>query len=97
MSANEQISLITDVVNLNADKDDPKSQALMQKMPELVRDRKTSTKSSTQPSSSSGTKRAKEENSLADEVMPDANSPKIDDPNRASLSESDNDDLGADK
>ena len=32
MSANEQISLITDFVNLNADKDDPKSKAFMQKM-----------------------------------------------------------------
>ena len=96
MSANEQISLITDAVNFNADKDDPKSQALMQKMLEFVHDLKTSTKSSTQPSSSSGTKCAKEENSPADEVMLDVNSPKIDDPNRVDLSESDND-LGDDK
>lgn len=90
------IFLITDVVNLNADKDDPKSKAFMQKMLELVRDLRTSAKSSTQPSSSSGTQCVKEEDSLADEVMPDANSPKIDDPNRVSLSESDND-LGVDK
>ena len=99
MSASEQISLITDFVNINADKDDPKSKACMQKMLELVHDlkTKTSTKSSTQPSSSSGTKRVKEEITPADEVMPDANSPEIDDPTRASLSESDNDDLSVDK
>ena len=99
MPANEQISLITDFVNINAGKDDPKSKACIQKMLELVHDFKikTSTKSSTQPSSSSGINRVKEEITPADEVMTDASPPKIDDPNRVSLSESDNDDLGVDK
>ena len=91
MPADAQISLITDTVNFNADKDDPKSQAFMQKMLELVHNPEASKKSSSQPSSSSGTKCAKEENSPADEVMPDVNSPKVDDSNKISLSESDND------
>ena len=72
----------------------------MQKMLELVHNHEASKKSSSQPSGSSGTKCAKEENPPADEAMPDApadeampdvNSPKIDDPKRVSLSESDND------
>ena len=87
MSADAQISLITDTVNFNADKDDPESQAFMQKMLELVHNLEASKKSSSQPSGSSGTKCAKEENSPADEVMPDMNSPKIDDSNKVSLSE----------
>ena len=96
MSADAQVSLITDTVNFNADNDDPESQAFMQKMLELVHDLEASKKSSSQPSGSSGTKCAKEENSPADEVMPDVNSPKIDDPNKVDLSESDND-MGGDK
>ena len=47
MLANEQISLITDFVNINADKDDPKSKACIQKMLELVHDLKI--KTSTNP------------------------------------------------
>ena len=91
MSADAQISLIIDTVNFNADKEDPKSQAFMQKMLELVHRLEAFKKSSSQPSSSSGTKCAKEENPPADEVMPDVNPPKIDDSNKVSLSESDND------
>ena len=100
MSADAQISLITDTVNFNAEKDDPESQAFMQKMLELVHDLEASKISFSQPSGSSGTEFAKEENSPADEVMPDApadevmpdvTSPKIDDPNKVDLSGSDND------
>ena len=91
MSADAQISLITDTVNFNADKDDPESQAFLQKMLEVVHGHEASMKSSSQPSCPSGTKCAKEENSPADEVMPGVNSPKIDDPNKVDLSESDND------
>ena len=100
MIADAQISLTTDTVNFNADEDDPESQAFMQKMLELVHNLEASKKSSSQPSGSSGAKCAKEGNPPADEVMPDApaddfmpdvNSPKIDDPNKVDLSESDND------
>ena len=110
MPTDAQISLIVGAVNHIVDKDDPESQTFLQKMMKVVHDLEISMKSSSPTASSSGAKHTKEENRAAadavmanpaadpaaDAVMADANSPKIDDANRVSLSESDND-IDADK
>ena len=90
MSTEARISLIIDAVNHIADNTDPESQTFLQNMMKAIHDLKISQKSSSSSSSSSGVKRTKE-NSTADAVMADVNSPKIDDAHRVSLSESDND------
>ena len=96
MSTDAQISLIVDAVNRIADKDDPESQVFLQKMIKAVHDFEISKKSYSPSSPPSGAKRTKEENLAADAAMADASSPKIDDANRVSLSEFDND-IDADK
>ena len=101
MPTGERIALIIDAVNHIADNTDPESHKFLQNMMKAVYDLKISQKSSSSSSSSSGyplptwlqhLAKHVNETSPADAVMADADSPaKIDDANKVSLSESDND------
>ena len=100
MPTGTRIALIIEAVNHIADNTDPESQKFLQNMMKVIHDLKISQKFSSS-SSSSGKPlpiwpqhlaKHVNENSPADAVMTDADSPaKIDDANRVSLSESDND------
>ena len=101
MPTGKRIALITDAVNHIADNTDAESQKLLQNMLKAVNDLKISQKSFSSSSSSSRpslpiwpqhlTKHVNE-TSPADAIMEDADSPaKIDDANKVSPSESDND------
>ena len=101
MPTRERIALIIDAVNHIADNTDPGSKKFLQNMVKVVHDFKISQKPFSSSSSSSGNPlpiwpqhlaKHVNETSPADAVMADADSPaKIDDANKVSLSESDND------
>ena len=105
MPTDQRIALISDAVNYMVGDTDPESQKMLQNMMKAVHNLKISKMASSSSSSSSSSGPALpillnylakhvEEASPADAVTGDAttDSPaKVDDPNRVSLSESDND------